>query len=238
MFRRADGGLIFFRTIWRLGVTVTRDNAAQHMDGIYRYQRFIYDASRKYFLLGRDTLLDGLKPPRDGRVLEVGCGTGRNLVLAARHYPGVNFYGIDISEMMLETARKTIARTGCADRVFLAQGDATDFSPRDLFDVPAFDRVFVSYSLSMIPPWREAIKSAYSAVCPGGSLHVVDFGGQEQLPKLFKSGLRAWLKKFSVEPRAELESELRSLAESTHSELQFKRLFRDYAHHAVLVKPK
>ena len=35
----------------------------QHMDGIYRYQRYIYDATRKYYLLGRDRMLDGLRPP-------------------------------------------------------------------------------------------------------------------------------------------------------------------------------
>ncbi len=52
------------------------EDAGQHMDGIYRYQRYIYDATRKYFLLGRDTLLDELDPPDGGSVLEVGCGTG------------------------------------------------------------------------------------------------------------------------------------------------------------------
>ena len=55
-----------------------------HMDGIYRYQRYIYDLTRKYYLLGRDRLLADLEPPDGGTILEIGCGTGRNLVLAAR----------------------------------------------------------------------------------------------------------------------------------------------------------
>ena len=212
-------------------------DAAQHMDGIYRYQRYIYNASRKYFLLGRDTLLDGLMPPDGGSVLEVGCGTGRNLLLAVRRYPNARFYGFDISKMMLETAGATLGRAGYSDRVKLALGDATNFDPNELFQVPAFDRVFISYSLSMIPPWREALQAAHEVVRPGGSLHVVDFGQQEQLPKWFKGGLRAWLRKFSVEPRAELETELRVIAEKTNSDLHFKRLFRDYAQHGVLVRP-
>ena len=62
-------------------------DAAAHMDGIYRYQRYIYNASRKYFLLGRDHLIERLRPPDGGTVLEIGCGTGRNLILAARRYP-------------------------------------------------------------------------------------------------------------------------------------------------------
>ncbi|MEQ1710997.1 MAG: class I SAM-dependent methyltransferase, partial [Hyphomicrobium sp.] len=97
------------------------------MDGIYRYQRYIYDATRKYFLLGRDRMLDGLKPPPGGAILEVGCGTGRNLILAARRYPGTTLYGFDISNAMLETARQSITRAGLTGRIVVAQGDAADF---------------------------------------------------------------------------------------------------------------
>ena len=46
-----------------------------------------YDASRRYYLLGRDRLLDQLAPPPGGSILEIGCGTGRNLIGAARRYP-------------------------------------------------------------------------------------------------------------------------------------------------------
>jgi S-adenosylmethionine-diacylgycerolhomoserine-N-methlytransferase len=206
------------------------------MDGIYRYQRYIYDVSRKYFLFGRDTMLDGLKPPPGGSVLEVGCGTGRNLILAARRYPDARFYGFDISRMMLETAEANIARVGFADRITVAEGDATDFSPKDLFGIADFDRIFISYALSMIPPWQQALPQAYNALKPGGSLHIVDFSEQSGLPRWFKSALRAWLKKFSVEPRAELESELRKLAEATGADVSFARLFGDYAHLAVVTK--
>ena len=212
-------------------------SAAEHMDAIYRYQRFIYDASRKYYLLGRDRLIAELSPPRDGSVLEIACGTGRNLIKAARRYPQARFYGFDISNAMLDTARGAILRHELADRVIVAAGDAIDFSGARLFGVPQFDRVFVSYSLSMIPPWRAGLRGAYAAVAPGGRLHVVDFGGQAGLPRWFRSGLRAWLAKFSVAPRAELEAELRALAAESGARLGFRRLFSDYAQCAVLVKP-
>lgn len=214
------------------------ENAAHHMDGIYRYQRYIYDATRKFFLLGRDTLLDQLKPPPGGSVLEVGCGTGRNLVLAARRYPDAQFYGFDISTMMLKTAEQQIERAGFSKRIKVAYGDATGFSGDDMFTVPAFDRIFISYALSMIPPWRRALPEAYCALKPGGELHIVDFGQQADLPNWFKSGLRAWLCKFSVEPRDDLEEALRALQSETDAGLRFERLSRDYAHYAVLTKPR
>ncbi len=34
-------------------------DAAQKMDQQYRYQRYVYDLSRKYYLLGRDALVGG-----------------------------------------------------------------------------------------------------------------------------------------------------------------------------------
>lgn len=212
-------------------------SAAAHMDAIYRYQRYIYDASRKYYLLGRDQLLDELAPPAGGSVLEVACGTGRNLILAARRYPNARCYGFDISTAMLETAEASIARKGLSGRISVAPGDATDISGERLFGIPAFDRVFISYSLSMIPDWRAALRQAFAAVKPGGRLHIVDFGQQEALPRWFKSGLHAWLAKFSVTPRAELEAELQKLAAETGAKLTFKRMLRDYAQRAVLEKP-
>ena len=57
------------------------------MDRVYRRQRHVYDASRKYYLVGRDEMLARLNVPATGSVLEIGCGTGRNLVKAAGLYP-------------------------------------------------------------------------------------------------------------------------------------------------------
>ena len=204
------------------------------MDGIYRYQRYIYDATRKYYLLGRDRLLDDLQPPPGGTILEIGCGTGRNLILAARRYPNARLYGFDISSEMLKTARASIARAGFADRITVAEGDATAFDAQALFGRAQFDRVFVSYAFSMIPPWRQAIAPALHAVAPGGRLHVVDFGQFEGWPGFFKAGMFAWLAKFTVHPRADLEEALREAAVASGAELNFTRLYRGYSDCAVI----
>ena len=42
---------------------------ARLMDGIYRGQRHIYDATRKYYLFGRDRLIAGLALQDGGKVL-------------------------------------------------------------------------------------------------------------------------------------------------------------------------
>ena len=118
-------------------------SAAAHMDRIYRYQRHFYDATRHNFLLGRDTLIAGLLPPDGGSVVEVGCGTARNLIEAAKAYPKARLYGFDISAVMLETARKNIAAAGLSQRIIVVEGDATNFDLDVLFGLKGADRIFV-----------------------------------------------------------------------------------------------
>jgi S-adenosylmethionine-diacylgycerolhomoserine-N-methlytransferase len=212
-------------------------DAATQMDAIYRVQRHIYDASRKYYLLGRDGMLADLDPPPGGTVLEIGCGTGRNLIRASDYHPAARFYGVDVSAAMLETASASVAKAGLAHCIRLAEADACRLDTQALFGIGRFDRVFFSYVLSMIPDWRAALASGLAAVAPGGSLHIVDFGEQGRLPRVFRSGLRAWLARFHVAPHAELEDELRRLADAANAELSFSRPFRDYACEAIIRKP-
>ncbi len=210
------------------------DLAASHlMDRIYRRQRHIYDLTRKYYLPGRDRLIAGLAPPPGGRVLEVGCGTARNLVLAARSWPDAHFFGVDISAEMLVTARQVVARAGLGKRIQLARADATRFDPALLFGVPSFSRIVFSYSLSMIPEWRAALAQALRCLPAGGELHIVDFGGQERLPPLFRAGLRRWLARFHVSPRDALEAELAALAGSAGILHALHRPYGGYAQYAV-----
>ena len=208
--------------------------AASAMDRMYRNQRHIYDLTRKYYLLGRDRLIDGLAPPQGGSVLEIGCGTGRNLVRAARRSPTIRAFGLDVSEEMLKTAGRNIAAAGLAPRVRLAVADATLFDPATSFGVRQFDRIFISYALSMIPEWRAVLRHAAGLLAPGGSLHIVDFGDQAGLPGGFRTALRAWLGLFHVYPRTEMEAELAAFAAKQGWRLEFTPLYRRYAFLGVL----
>jgi S-adenosylmethionine-diacylgycerolhomoserine-N-methlytransferase len=209
------------------------DHAAR-MDANYAFQRHIYDLTRKYYLLGRDRLIAELAPPVNGHVLEIGCGTARNLARAAYRYPGAHFYGIDISSAMLRTARGKLAGDGLQRRCRVALADATGFSPQSLFGRTRFDRVFASYTVSMIPEWEQALDHACGLLGPKGSLHVVDFGQQEDLPAWFANALTGWLAKFHVTPRATLFEAGAMLAEKHGLSLSCTHLNRDYARSLVL----
>lgn len=207
--------------------------AAGLMDRMYRRQRHIYDASRKFYLLGRDGMIAALDPPPGGSILEIGCGTGRNLIKLARTYPNATCYGLDVSEEMLATARRNVARAGLSGRVTLAQADATAFDPQVLFGRAGFDRIVISYALSMIPPWQGVVAQALRTLGSNGSLHIVDFGDQAELPGPFKVVLNRWLTLFHVTPRRDLGETLDTLARAEGVRARTRRLYRGYAVHAV-----
>ena len=194
-----------------------------------RGHRHLADLGRKYTLLGRERLIDGLAVPRGGSALELGCGVGRNLVLAARRYPQAQFHGLEICPSKLETARANLHASGLAGRAQLAQGDATRFDPQFLFGRSTFDCVYFSFALSMIADWERALTLAASVLSPGGSLHVVDFGDQEQFPTPFRARLREWLAGCNVEPRPLLTASLAFEAERIGARITVAPLYRGYA---------
>jgi S-adenosylmethionine-diacylgycerolhomoserine-N-methlytransferase len=209
------------------------DDAATLMDRMYRHQCHVYDLTRKYYLAGRDEAVARLRPEPGDTVLEIGCGTGRNLIKAARAYHEARFFGLDVSREMLGAAAASIARAGLSSRISITQADATAFDPVPLFGHAQFDRVMISYALSLIPPWREALGQALDVVAPRGSLHVVDFGDCSGLPGPFKAALRRWLAAFDVSPRDDLAQTLAALSASRGLTSSAKPWRRGYAMLAV-----
>jgi S-adenosylmethionine-diacylgycerolhomoserine-N-methlytransferase len=204
------------------------------MDRMYRLQRHIYDATRAYYLLGRDQMLRELSPPAGALVLEVGCGTGRNLVKAASLYPECHFFGVDISDEMLKSATAKIAAAGLAQRISLFQGDATTLAIHPGLSQHRFDRIYFSYTLSMIPEWQSAIVSATALLSSIGRLHVVDFGPCKETPTVFKSALRKWLSIFGVTPRDEIGNAISESGLEEQFISEYKLTQMGYAAHTTI----
>ena len=171
------------------------------MDKVYRRQRHIYDFTRKYYLFGRDALIRDLDLKPGQRLVEIGCGTARNLIAIARRYPEARLFGLDASAEMLQTARTKLAQAGLGNQVRLVHGLAEDLSPT-AFGEESFDHALFSYSLSMIPGWRQALAATGPALSRQGLVHIVDFGDFRTLAG--RKALLAWLGLFHVSPRAEL----------------------------------
>lgn len=149
-------------------------NAAPAPSAIERYYQFhsrIYDATRWSFLFGRTGILNHIAAAATpSRILEVGCGTGKNLAALAERFPEAAITGVDLSETMLGIARGKMDRFG--SRVKLVHRAYA----APLSEPPAFDLVLFSYALSMFNPGYDiAIAAAHQDLMPGGHIAVVDF---------------------------------------------------------------
>jgi S-adenosylmethionine-diacylgycerolhomoserine-N-methlytransferase len=208
---------------------------ARLMDSVYRRQRYIYDLTRRYYLFGRDTAIRELDLKPGDRLVEIGCGTARNLVKIARRYPGATLYGLDASAEMLKTAAAAIERAGLGSRIRLAQGYGEAISPGLFGETRPFDVALFSYSLSMIPDWKRALHAATDALSAGGSIRIVDFGDLKGAGWIAESLLRAWLALFHVSPRSEILTALAGA--ETHKEMIKLRML-PYRYAFVLALPK
>jgi S-adenosylmethionine-diacylgycerolhomoserine-N-methlytransferase len=196
---------------------------------MYRHQRYFYDLTRKYYLLGRDRLLAEMNVQAGENVLEVGCGTGRNLIILAKHFPPARFFGLDASAAMLETAQAKFDAQKCKNITLqTALADTFDYQKTFGLDEP-FDTIFFSYSISMIPVWRESIQNALANLKSGRSFYIVDFYDQKDLPRWFQKVLRGWLKKFHVQFWGDLMPYLEDLERQGVGKLKITSVARRYA---------
>jgi S-adenosylmethionine-diacylgycerolhomoserine-N-methlytransferase len=187
------------------------DRHQERMDRKYRYERHIFDLSRRFFLFGRERAIAVLRLQDAASVLEIGCGTGRNLKLMADRHPALRLTGIDISEQMLKSARAKIARARLDDRVTLLHGDA--IAPTGC----KAQRILMSYSLSMIPDWQRALAIAIETLEPGGILAIVDFGNFGGLPDWLAEPCIDMLSRHDAPPCLDLPRALQRHASPTLS---------------------
>jgi ubiquinone/menaquinone biosynthesis C-methylase UbiE len=101
----------------------------------------------------------------EGRILEVGIGTGLNL----SHYPpDATLTGVELSPAMLAIARQRAADLG--RDVDLREGDAEHLP----FDDATFDTVVCALALCTIPDPAAAIAEMRRVLVPGGRLLLLD----------------------------------------------------------------
>ena len=124
----------------------------------------------------------------EGRVLEIGVGTGLNLP----HYPaGVEVIGIDLSPAMLAVARERAE--GAQAKVTLREMDAEQLD----FPDASFDTVVFSLCLCTIPNPGRAIAEGLRVAKPGARMVFFEHVRSHLLPvaliqDLFKP-LTVWL---------------------------------------------
>jgi ubiquinone/menaquinone biosynthesis C-methylase UbiE len=136
----------------------------------------------------RKALLDQADIQTGHRVLDIGCGTGALVTLIKRLHPDVDVVGLDPDPKALTRARRRAERV--AVTIQLDQG----FSDELPYSDASFDRVFSSFMLHHLQAGEKekTLREVRRVLKPGGSLHLLDFGGPESgqngfLARLFHS---------------------------------------------------
>jgi phosphatidylethanolamine/phosphatidyl-N-methylethanolamine N-methyltransferase len=117
----------------------------------------------------------------DGRVLEVGVGTGLSLPDYDRR---LEIVGIDLSPDMLEKARERVASEALGNVTGLHEMDAADLK----FPDAAFDTVVAMYVMTVVPEPEVVMRELGRVTKPGGQVLLVNHFSQRE-------GVRGWVER-------------------------------------------
>jgi demethylmenaquinone methyltransferase/2-methoxy-6-polyprenyl-1,4-benzoquinol methylase len=131
----------------------------------------------------RAKAVDRLELRPGNHVLEIGCGTGRNLPFLSKAVgPHGRVYGVDLSPGMLAKSRESCDRNHWRN-VDLIEGDAADYRA----PVP-LDGAMFGLSYNTMPHHFTVLREAWDQLRPGGRLVIMDaklppgLGGRLVLP--------------------------------------------------------
>jgi len=130
-------------------------------DQKYRGESFYWTTRPSYTCI---EVLRRMPPERPLKLLDIGCGEGRNAVFFARN--GYQVHAFDISEKGVEKTKRSAERAGVRVEVF--RGDLNQFRLREPFDI-----LFSTGTLhSLHPAVRNELFDNYKTFTAGGGLNV------------------------------------------------------------------
>jgi SAM-dependent methyltransferase len=121
-------------------------------------------------------------------VLDIGCGAGMDLLLAAKRTgPSGYAIGVDMTDAMVEKARKSAAAAGLR-RVEVRKGDATALPIADC----SVDVVSSNGVLNLVPEKDRGFNEVVRVMKPGGCLYLADIALDVALPEEARRNIDLW----------------------------------------------
>lgn len=107
----------------------------------------------------------------EGKVLDAGTGPGTLVRELARSLPGLQVYGIDLSEDMIRLARAHARREQLEEQVHFESGNVAQLPYPD----QSFDVVVSTISMHHWSELEQPLRELYRVLRPGGRLWIYDF---------------------------------------------------------------
>ena len=105
-----------------------------------------------------------------GRVLDVACGGGRWLIAVAQRFPATTLVGVEFEPDSVARAMRHVTDAGLDARIRIEARD-----PQAMPYDAEFDLVYFQDALHELPDPVGSLRSAWTAVRPGGRLVVLDW---------------------------------------------------------------
>jgi ubiquinone/menaquinone biosynthesis methyltransferase len=142
-----------------------------------------YDPLNRVLSLGLDTgwrrrALSLLREAPPARLLDAATGTADFALLAARLFPAARITGIDVSEGMLEKARRKVSAAGLSGRIALRAGDALALP----FPEASFDAVTAAFGVRNFEDIAAGFSEMRRVLVPGGRAVILELSEPETFP--------------------------------------------------------
>ncbi len=135
---------------------------------------------------GNPTALAELKPGED--VLDLGSGGGIDVLLSAQRVgPTGKAYGLDMTDEMLELARRNQRELGIENAEFL-KGNIEEVPLPDA----SVDAIISNCVINLSPDKDRVLEEAHRVLRPGGRFAVSDMVFQGTIPEAIRKSLEAW----------------------------------------------
>ncbi len=122
-------------------------------------------------------------------VLDIGCGAGMDLLLAARRTgPQGKAIGVDMTPAMRERAKASAIKAGVWKRVDIRAGTAENLPVEDA----SVDVIISNGVINLSPDKRRAFQEIVRVLRPGGRLYLADVVVQRELTLAARSDVDLW----------------------------------------------
>ncbi len=142
-----------------------------------------YDRLNHLMSLGIDrswrrTALKWLRPHRPQQMMDVATGTGDFALLACRMLRPQSLVGTDISEGMMQVARRKAREAGLDDRIRFRREDCEALTFADA----SFDAVTVAFGIRNFEHLDRGLREMCRVLRPGGHLVILELSTPDRFP--------------------------------------------------------
>jgi demethylmenaquinone methyltransferase/2-methoxy-6-polyprenyl-1,4-benzoquinol methylase len=183
------------KSVERLTPYNSEENKGKQIAKMFNAIAFRYDVMNRLISLGQDKrwrrkAISILKPQMPKTILDIATGTGDMAIKLHSMLAPCKVTGCDISEGMMEVARKKVANLGLSKEISFTAGDCISLP----FSDNSFDAVTISFGIRNVEDIEKGLSEINRVLTPNGKLVILELSVPEN--KFYKFFYNIYTKLF------------------------------------------